>query len=81
MFEVNQSINKLYLPSNLQCSTQVLISSSQHFEVTILLQNIKKFLQLAQLLREHGQSIFFALFCCCCFFFGGGGYLWSVYAA
>ena len=25
----NQSINKLYLPSNLQCSTQVLISSSQ----------------------------------------------------
>ena len=26
---INQSINKLYLPSNLQCSTQVLISSSQ----------------------------------------------------
>ena len=25
---INQSINKLYLPSNLQCSTQVLISSS-----------------------------------------------------
>ena len=24
---INQSINKLYLPSNLQCSTEVLISS------------------------------------------------------
>ena len=26
---INQSINKLYLPSNLQCNTEVLISSSQ----------------------------------------------------
>ena len=26
---INQSINKLYLPLNLQCNTQVLISSSQ----------------------------------------------------
>ena len=28
--QINQSINKLYLPSNLQCSNQVLISLSQN---------------------------------------------------
>ena len=28
--QINQSINQLYLPSNLQCSTQVLISLSQN---------------------------------------------------
>ena len=32
---INQSINKLYLPSNLQCSTQVLISSS-HVRMCVL---------------------------------------------
>ena len=48
---INQSINKLYLSSNLQCSTQVLISSSQ--------------LQLLRLPMRHKQfsvRLFFGVF-------------------
>ena len=34
MFKINQSINKLYLISNLQCSTQVLMKSTQDLKRT-----------------------------------------------
>ena len=38
MITINQSINKLYLPSNLQCSTEVLMI----FEPTTLINNYDK---------------------------------------